>query len=122
MSTSLRRIVAGVATLERSDPALVPSIRLAERTGAELHLVHVFEGDAADTGPAAALRARLEGEVRALSRRGRVACIALPGHAGETLPRLAAELGADLLVLGRSRRGGAAAAVLGTTAQRVLRA
>src|SRR3954454_3748410 len=122
MSTQLRRIVAGVATVERSDPALVPSIRLAERTGAELHLVHVFEGDDPGDARADAVRARLEAEVHALSQRGRITCLALSGHAGETLPALAAQLGADLLVLGRSRRGGAAAVMLGITAQRVLRA
>jgi len=121
MSTQLHRIVAGVATVERSDPALVPSIRLAERTGAELHLVHVFEGDDPGDARADALRARLEAEVNALSQRGRITCLALSGRAGETLPALAAKLGADLMVLGRSRRGGADAAVLGITAQRVLR-
>lgn len=121
MTTSLRRIVAGVATLDRNDPALEPSIRLAERTGADLHLVHVF-GEAVGDAHADAMRARLEAEVRALSPRGRITCRALAGRPGDTLPRIARELEADLLVLGHSRRSGVAAAVLGTTAQHVLRA
>jgi len=120
MSTPLRHIVAGIATLDPNDPALAPSIRLAERTGAELTLVHVF-GDAAGDARSSTLRARLEAEVRRLTARGRVSCRAVSGRAGDQLPRLAAELGADLLVLGHTRRSGAAAAVLGTTAQRVLR-
>jgi nucleotide-binding universal stress UspA family protein len=121
MSTSLRRIVAGVATLDRNDPALEPSIRLAERTGADLHLVHVY-GEAAGGARADAMRARLEAEVRALTPRGRITCRALSGRPGDTLPRIARELEADLLILGHSRRSGVAAAVLGTTAQHVLRA
>ena len=120
MSTPLRRVVAGIATLAPEDPALAASIRLAERTGAELTLVHVF-GDAPGEARASTLRARLEAEARALTARGRIACRAVAGHAGDVLPRLAADLGADLLVLGHTRRGGAAAAMLGTTAQRVLR-
>jgi len=121
MSTSLRRIVAGVATLDRNDPALEPSIRLAERTGADLHLVHVY-GEAVGDARADAMRARLEAEVRALTPRGRITCRALSGRPGDTLPRIARELEADLLILGHSRRSGVAAAVLGTTAQHVLRA
>jgi len=120
MSIPLRHIVAGVATLDYDDPALAPSIRLAERTGAELTLVHVF-GDAAGDARSSTLRARLEAEAQALTARGRISCRAVSGRAGDVLPRLAAELGADLLVLGHTRRSGAAAAMLGTTAQRVLR-
>lgn len=128
MTTPLRRIVAGVATLERDDPALAPSIRLAERTGAELHLVYVYNGDSGAHGAdhaggrATVLRARLEAEVHALTPRDRITCRVVPGRAGDVLPWVAAELQADLLVLGHTRRGGTAAAVLGTTAQRVIRA
>jgi nucleotide-binding universal stress UspA family protein len=119
MSTPLRRIVAGIATLEPDDPALVPAIRLAERTGAALTLVHVLaEGSEGTRG--GALR-RLEMAVRALTTRDRIAWTTVRGRAGDTLARLAAELHADLLVLGHTRRSGAAAAMLGTTAQRVLR-
>jgi nucleotide-binding universal stress UspA family protein len=119
MSTPLRRIVAGIATLEPDDPALAPAIRLAERTGAELTLVHVLaEGSEGTRG--GALR-RLEMAVRALTPRDRIAWMAVRGRAGDTLARLAAELRAELLLLGHTRRTGAAAAVLGTTAQRVLR-
>src|SRR5215217_3027790 len=120
MSTPLRHVVAGIATLGHDDPALAPSIRLAERTGAELTLVHVF-GEAAGDARSSTLKARLEAEARALTARGRISCRAVAGRAGDVLPRLAAELGAELLVLGHTRRSGAAAAMLGTTAQRVLR-
>ncbi|MFL5385401.1 MAG: universal stress protein [Longimicrobiaceae bacterium] len=119
MSTPLRRIVAGIATLEPDDPALAPAVHLAERTDAELTLVHVLaEGSEGTRG--GALR-RLEMAVRALTPRDRITWTAVRGRAGDTLARLAAELRADLLVLGHTRRTGAAAAMLGTTAQRVLR-
>jgi len=119
MITPLRRIVAGIVTLEPDDPALAPAIRLAERTGAELTLVHVLAEGSADTRGGAVRR--LEMAVQALTSRDRIAWIAVRGRAGDTLARLATELRAELLVLGHTRRSGAAAAVLGTTAQRVLR-
>lgn len=118
MITPLRRIVAGLATLSPGDPALVPAIRMAERTGADLHLVHVR----ADDCDGEKLLARMEAEVAALTARGRITCHVVAGRAGDVLPLLAAELEAELLVLGHTRRGGALGAVLGTTAQRVLRA
>ncbi|MFL5539735.1 MAG: universal stress protein, partial [Longimicrobiaceae bacterium] len=121
MNTPLRHVVAGVATLGPDDPALAPSIRLAERTGAELTLVHVFDAVGADAR-SATMQARLEAEARALTARGRISCRVVPGRAGDVLPQLAAELGADLLVLGHTRRGGVASVMLGITAQRVLRA
>ncbi|HET6762414.1 MAG TPA: universal stress protein, partial [Longimicrobiaceae bacterium] len=136
MSTPLRRIVAGIATLDSHDPALAPAVRLAEQTGADLHLVHVYAPDAhpspsADppapaivhgAALARSLTTRLEALARTLTQRDRITFLAAPGRAGDVLPRIAANVDADLLVLGRSRRSGAAAAVLGTTAQRVLRA
>jgi hypothetical protein len=45
MSTPLRTLVAGVATLSPGDPVLLPALRLAERTGATLYLVHAYTPD-----------------------------------------------------------------------------
>lgn len=136
MSDSIRTLVAGVATLDACDPVLRPALHLAERTGATLHLVHVHAPDAAAvaryahqgyTGadPAAlfedALRARLEAEVFAISPGARVQCRALAGRPETVLTRVAAELGADALLLAPTRRGALAGALLGTTAKHVLR-
>jgi nucleotide-binding universal stress UspA family protein len=68
------------------------------------------------------LESRMQAHV-ALAAAGVAAdCIALPGSAGEVLPGYAAAAGADVLVLAPTRRPGAAGAVMGTTASRVLRA
>jgi len=128
MSDHLRTIVAGVATLSPNDPALAPSIRLAERTGAALHLVHVYAAEDAHDWhfargvPGLGPQAQLLSNVLALSTRESIRAVALPGKAAEVLPQYAAEAGAGLLVLGTARLAGAAGAVLGTTAPRVLRA
>lgn len=136
MSTSVRTLVAGVATLQASDPVLLPALRLAERTGAELHLVHAFAPDpevlsryahqgysGADPGKlyADALQARLEGEAYALSRDARVVCHARAGLPESALPRVACETGAAALLLAPTRRGRVAGAILGTTAEHLLR-
>ena len=131
MTSQLRTIVAGIATLEPDDPALAASIHLAERTGADLHLVHVYPMHEAEDGwdpemarPAilpAPLQSRLAGYARAHSTEDRAESVVLAGNAGEVLSGYARAVGADLLVLAPTRRAGAAGAVLGTTASRVLR-
>ncbi|HEX2081386.1 MAG TPA: universal stress protein [Longimicrobium sp.] len=136
MNQPLCTIVAGIATLDTPDPLLPAAIALARRTGARLHLVHVYPGDAEAAEWHFATRPILGNAVDADSRElslwlelqahgmwpgGSVECAALPGRAGEVLPRYAAEVGASLLVLAPTHRQGAAGAVLGTTAARVLR-
>lgn len=137
MTDQIRTIVAGVATLQGDDPALAASIHLARRTGAELHLVHVYAGE--DDAPAWGVEMaaggarqpspagrRVERVLRAHAESHdsveRVACVGLEGRPAETLPVYAAAAGADLLVLAPTRRTGAASAVLGDTTSRVLRA
>jgi nucleotide-binding universal stress UspA family protein len=136
MNEHLCTIVAGIASLDTPDPLLPAAIALARRTGARLHLVHVYAGDDDATewhfatrpilgGGADAdsreLTLRLELQARGVWPGGNVECAALPGRAGEVLPRYAAEVGAELLVLAPTHREGATGAVLGTTAARVLR-
>ncbi|HEX6040267.1 universal stress protein [Longimicrobium sp.] len=135
MST-LRTLVAGVATLDPRDPVLAPALRLAERAGAELHLVHAYAPDpevlsryahqgytGADPGRLYddAVQARLEGEAYAPSRDARVVCHARAGRPEAVLPALAAEVEADALLLAPTRRGRIAGALLGTTAEHLLR-
>lgn len=136
MIPPVRTLVAGVATLDPGDPVLLPALRMAERTGATLYLVHAYAPDPAvlaryarqgygHADPARlyddALQARLEGEAYALSRDARVVCRAHAGRPEEVLPRVAAETGADALLLAPTRRGPLAGALLGTTAAHVLR-
>lgn len=136
MHTPTRVLVAGVATLSPADPVLRPALGLAERMDAELHLVHAYVPDAevlsryahqgytgADPARlyADALQARLEGEAYALSRDARVVCHVHPGRPEAVLPQVARETGADVLLLAPTRRGRVAGALLGTTAQHLLR-
>jgi nucleotide-binding universal stress UspA family protein len=137
MTNHLRTIVAGIATLEPDDSALAAAIHLARRTGAELHLVHVYPMDEAEegwdldipgggAGRPAILPSLLQSRLAGLARAHGTAddfpmCVVLAGKAGEVLSVYARVVGADLLVLAPTRRAGAAGAVLGTTASRVLR-
>jgi nucleotide-binding universal stress UspA family protein len=136
MTIQLRTIVAGIATLEGDDPVLATSIHLAERTGAALHLVHAYLADgetpdwSLETWMGGSLRrcpqtrlieSQMQAHVDLVGAGMPVECIALPGKAGEVLAGYAAAVRADVLVLAPTRRAGAAGAVLGTTAARVLR-
>jgi nucleotide-binding universal stress UspA family protein len=119
----IRRIVAGVATPRPDDPALVAGLRLSARLGAELDLVHVDTGETVSRVPhsPAVLRAMVERVEPGANATGRIVCRALAGTADRRLLEVAEETGADLLVLGATRRGTLAGALLGTTAGRVLR-
>jgi nucleotide-binding universal stress UspA family protein len=134
MSERKRVIVAGVAELEGADPALAAAARLAERTGAELHLVHAYElpvlfrfvpgvGVALpETGDP--YRGILLEQLHAAAREagaGDAACHVVKGSPGACLLQVAESAGADLLVAGAARGSRLRRLVLGTTAQRVLR-
>ena len=126
MNRPIRRLVAGIATLQPDDPALTAALRLSNRTGAELHLVHVdaaepVRGTSVLLSRSGALRGVVESVAPGATATGRVVCRAL---AGDPVPRLrdaVAASGADLMVLGATRRGPLASAVLGTTATHLLR-
>jgi nucleotide-binding universal stress UspA family protein len=119
-------MVAGVATLQPDDPALTAALALSTRTGAELYLLHV---DTADANPgmavslsrSSALRGVVESVAPGVTAAGRVTCRAVTGSPEARLREAVAGTGADLLVLGTTRRGPLARAVLGTTATHLLR-
>ncbi len=140
----LRTLVAGVADPgSAADPALVRASRVADRTGADLHVVHVFEeepliGYAAmpsldPTGTAPIpdpegqeeLRERLLERLRSTVARvrpaGSTTCRVVAGSPAESLCWVGEEVGADLLVVGASHHGSLGQRFLGTTAGRVLR-
>ncbi|HEX2205716.1 MAG TPA: universal stress protein [Longimicrobium sp.] len=124
MRPPLRRLVAGVATPSRDDPALVAALRLAARAGAELHLVHVTPPEAVP-GVLRVVEEALRGSAAAVAPgsrdSGRVVFRIASGAPDRCLLEAVEETGADLLVLGATRRGALAGALLGTTAGRVLR-
>lgn len=126
MNRPIRRLVAGVATLKPDDPALRPALQLSERTGAELHVIHVEAGGASTGAPvtlsrSGALRGVVDSVSPGVTASGRVQCRALTGDPERLLRDISRATCADLLVLGATRRGSLAGAVLGTTATHLLR-
>jgi universal stress protein E len=140
MSTLIRTIVVGIALVDELDPLLPTAVRLAESIGATLHLVHVLP--LSDPGLAAAAAAmtviapdstplrRVARETRTALRRQcdrfagapeRIQIHVSSGSAHHQLPHFAATLDADLLIIGATRHGHAWRAMIGTTAERVLR-
>lgn len=126
MNVPIRRMLAGIATLHADDPALAPALALSARTGAELHLVHVDPAESGQGKPGVLSRGRaLLGLVDAVAPgtagTGRVLCRVLTGAPEQVMRTTAIGAGADLMVLGPTRRGRLAGAVLGTTAGHLLR-
>lgn len=136
-----RCLVVGVATVEEMDPVLPAAVRLAESMGAALHVLHVF--DPPDTTLLAdgsilsatvvdpdylprvlrALGDGIEEQVRRFARPDlRFEVHALSGTPHLRLASFAAEVEAEVLVIGATRHSGIWRDILGTTAERVLRA
>jgi universal stress protein E len=136
MSTSIDRIVVGIATVAQPDPLILPAIEMAGQIGATLHFVHAFDlpdpilqayardgylGDHFGAQHGENLRAQLEFQVRKFSESDSIRCHAGMGSASEVLCNSADELGADLLVVGATRAGSFLHSLLGSTAERVVR-
>ncbi|MEW5928602.1 MAG: universal stress protein [Gemmatimonadota bacterium] len=140
----LRTLVAGVADPgSAADPVLVRASRVADRTGADLHAVHVFEEDPLygyaampswdpaggavlpDPEGQEPLRGLLLERLRAAAARvrpaGSTTCHVVAGSPAEALRWVGEQVGADLLVAGASHHGSLGQRFLGTTAGRVLR-
>lgn len=130
----IRVIVAGVADAQAQDPTLAAAAELAERTGAELHVVHAFSLPAMLAAQPAmeyvdawsmdqysqAVADRFETEVHRRYPDARIAVHTVAGPGDRALLEHAEQHGADLIVVGATRRGRIARALLGTTAQRVI--
>lgn len=136
MEARIRSMVLGVAHVRDADPQLAPVIGLAERLGSELHVVHAFAFvaapgrlDSAEAGVPQGSQARgqelvaaLEAQIASVATRGSFVCHVVPASPAEAILDVADREGADLVVVGASRRGPVASTLLGTTPQRVLRA
>lgn len=137
MDAAMEHIVVGIAEPGEESTSISAALQVAAAAKAMLHVVVAFESDAhaldpyvkagysADADPAAlyaqGLVARLESQVQRLTQQAeRVRCHALQGPADQVLTEAAERLGAGLLLVGSTRRD-QLRAVLGTTAQRVLR-
>jgi nucleotide-binding universal stress UspA family protein len=137
MTQPIRTILAAVADLEPPFDVMPQAIQLAERTGATLHLVHAF--DLPDSAwdiyarigypDATALRrhaetlcVKMEERVRTLANRDRIHCHATSGSPQAVVAAYARKVRPDVVIIGATRHGRIGQAILGTTAQRVLRA
>ncbi|HET7234163.1 MAG TPA: universal stress protein [Longimicrobium sp.] len=135
MPERIPRIVAGIGELVPGDPTLLAAAGLASACGAELHLVHAYQIPTWMTAPPGLeaaypeattqyremLMAALHSAARAHPGGEQARLHVLPGPAGAVLSELARDLHADLLVVGAARGSRVGRAILGTTAQRVLR-
>lgn len=126
-------IVVGVDASSHAEAAAGRAVELARRLSAELHVVHVTHlssvvlGLAADYGPAleevkAAEMEQVWDRYEKLLGTPDVAItrIDLQGPPADTLAAYAAQVEADLLVVGSRGRGEVAALVLGSTSHRLL--
>lgn len=137
MDRPIRNIVLGLAEIEEEDPQLAPAIDLAHSLDATLHVVYAFHLPDPILYPTAGVtvfspealdeireevRSGLEARVRKVSRSARIHCIASPVPADRAILDVADNVDADLIVVGATRRGTLSRTILGTTAQRVVRA
>jgi len=135
MTDRAPRIVAGVSELTADDPTLLVATEVARSAGAELHLVHAYQLPPLMTlspglegaSPEGAAHYRrmlldsLETAARALPGGETARCRVVLGPPAPMLACVAAEVRADLLIVGAARGSRLGRAILGTTAQRVLR-
>lgn len=129
---TFKHIVAATDFSEASRDALELARALAAETGAELTVVHVCEVPGySETGPIAydlvtPIAARAQEQMDALMDHVGRACpgargLVKIGVAWEQLLGVAADVHADLLVMGTHGRRGFAHAVMGSVAERVVR-
>jgi nucleotide-binding universal stress UspA family protein len=136
MAEETHTIVAGVSALSAGDPTLQAAIQIAGASGAGLHLVHAWQLPRFMTmAPGLemafpegtrqyeqSLLASLETAARALPGGEAAKCRVVMGSPAPVIADVAGETGAELVVVGAARGSRVGRAVLGTTAQRVLRA
>jgi nucleotide-binding universal stress UspA family protein len=133
----IKTIVAAVADLEPPCDVMPQAIELAERTGATLHLGHAFDlpdttwdiyarigypDEASLRRHESRLREQMEECARTFSTREHIHCHVVAGSPQAMVANLVRKEHAELVIIGATRRGRLGQVLLGTTAQRVLRA
>lgn len=132
---TFRRILCPVDFSEPSDHALDYAISFADRLGAELHVVHVYQVPAyalpdgallASADFVGQLSAELQKQLDALAAKHRkgdrkLETHLLQGPAPAEIVRLAGEIQADVIVMGTHGRVGLSHFFLGSIAERVVR-
>lgn len=130
--TTIRRILCPLDFSDTSDHALTAAHRLAQQSGAELHVMHAYQlpmfvdPDGAMLG-GVDLRGHLTKDARAaVEERAERTGATAHAHLAEGRPhvevkRIVEEIGADLVVLGTHGRTGLSRMLLGSVAERVVR-
>ncbi|MGZ3418543.1 MAG: universal stress protein [Polyangiales bacterium] len=135
MAFTARTILAPVDFSAGSDHSLEVALDLAEKLGAAVHVLHVYQipvygfpdgaflaGPEVATKLSEAAQKGLDGLVeRAKKRSPKVHGILRQGAAPEEIVATAKEIGADLVVIGTHGRKGIAHVLLGSVAERVVR-
>ena len=131
----IERIVVGTDFSDTAERAVDEAVDLAAQVGAVVTLVHAYElpmysfpdgvvvtgAEAADKMTTDLLR-RLDASVDRLKGRGvAIKSVLRMGPAWEELNTVAAELGADVIVVGSHGRRGFSRLVLGSVAERMVR-
>ncbi len=134
---SIRKILVATDFTEASDAAIESALELGRSLGAAVTLVHAYElptygvGDPNLVMPLAEVAADLDrtlprmmqGEVDSLRDRGvPLGYVVRMGPAPDAVNAVAEEMSADLIVVGTHGRTGLAHALMGSTAESILRA
>jgi nucleotide-binding universal stress UspA family protein len=108
------RIVVGVAKTDSAKRAVDVAVDLAQRYGADLHLVMAFERSAAASKSPA--RKQAEAFLASIEAAApvKVQLHAMPGDPADTVLMVAEEVRADLVVVGNKGMQGARRRVLGS--------
>lgn len=121
---TLRHLVVGTDFSGPADQALELAIRLAQAAGGRITLVHVCEpglDDRQDEERRYQSGAGLAEVVARHHRRVAITGVLRRGAAWQKLDNVAAEVGADLIVVGRHGAGPGRRAPLGSVADRLVR-
>lgn len=121
---TLRHVVSGTDFSESADHALELAIALAAPAGAAVTVVHVCEPDAEDVDDGRLARCA-EALARLVGRHSKsgvaMTGVLRTGTPWKKLDNVAAEVGAGLIVVGRSGMGGGASAAIGSVADQLVR-
>lgn len=134
----IRRIVLATDFSECSMPAVDYAVAMAQKFGAELHLVHIFEQPFfSHTGVSETVRPELDRWIRDLREEARdrlkkmvsdiakekvkAEIVLCDGNPYQEIGKVAADLPADLIVMGTHGRTGITHLLMGSVAERVVR-